>query len=50
MRISPQAEGTAEIVARFRRVLDSREQPVPMAARNGYWHGQPGKASLATVA
>jgi collagenase-like PrtC family protease len=49
MRISPQAEGTAEVVARFRRVLDAREQPEPLGARNGYWHGQAGKASLATV-
>ena len=47
LRISPQAEGTGEVVARFRRVLDTAETPVAQGARNGYWHGQPGKASLA---
>ncbi len=49
MRISPQAEGTADIVARFRRILDAPEQPEAVGARNGYWHGQAGKASLSTA-
>jgi collagenase-like PrtC family protease len=47
LRIAPQAEGTAGVVARFRRVLDAEETPQALGARNGYWHGQPGKASLA---
>lgn len=47
MRISPQAEGTGEVVARFRRVLDAAETPEPMGACNGYWDGRAGKASLA---
>ncbi|MCF8210219.1 MAG: U32 family peptidase [Rhodoferax sp.] len=52
VRLSPQANHTAEVVARFRDaiqgVLAPREaaaalQPVmPAASCNGYWHGRPG--------
>ena len=50
LRISPQAEGTGEVVARFRHALEAAVPPPPAGACNGYWHGQPGKASLAAVA
>ncbi len=50
LRISPQHEGTAGVVARFRQALDAPEPPQALGARNGYWHGQPGKASLAAAA
>ncbi|WP_372018080.1 U32 family peptidase [Pseudoxanthomonas sp. 10H] len=49
LRISPQAEGTAEVVARFRAMLDAPEPPARVAALNGYWHGQPGRAALAAA-
>jgi collagenase-like PrtC family protease len=50
LRISPQAEGTGEVVARFRGALDAAEPPARLGARNGYWDGLPGKASLAELA
>ena len=50
MRISPQAQGTGEVVAYFREALASVQPPPPRGARNGYWHGEAGKASLAGAA
>lgn len=47
LRLYPQAKGMAEVVEHFRRMLASPIPPPPLGARNGYWHGQPGKASLA---
>lgn len=47
LRISPQANGMEDVVARFRRALDAPESPARLGARNGYWDGLPGKASLA---
>ncbi|MGJ4728922.1 U32 family peptidase [Luteimonas sp. SDU101] len=47
LRLSPQAEGMAEVVWRFHAGLAAPEAPAPAGARNGYWYGQPGKASLA---
>ena len=47
LRISPQASGMEDVVARFRRALDAPEPPARLGARNGYWDGLPGKASLA---
>jgi len=52
LRISPQAEGTADIVAAFRGVVDGSQQPrgawlslsalMPAGSCNGFWHGRPG--------
>jgi O2-independent ubiquinone biosynthesis protein UbiV len=52
LRISPQVEGTAEIVAAFRAALDGTLGPraawqslapwMPEGGCNGFWHGQPG--------
>lgn len=50
LRISPQAQGTDQVVARFRDALASPEPLASLGARNGYWDGQPGKASLAAGA
>jgi collagenase-like PrtC family protease len=52
LRISPQAQGSAEILTVFRSVLDGTLAPraawqaitdlMPMGACNGFWHGRPG--------
>jgi collagenase-like PrtC family protease len=42
LRIYPQAEGTADVVARFREVLYSKTAPPRVGSMNGYWHGIPG--------
>lgn len=47
LRLSPQHEGMAEVVAHFHAMLRSPVPPPRLGARNGYWHGRPGKASLA---
>lgn len=50
LRLYPQADGMAEIVARFD---DARRRPLPppaLGARNGYWHGEAGMAETAALA
>lgn len=42
LRIYPQAQGTAEVVARFRDAIDSGTAPQRMGEENGYWHGLAG--------
>lgn len=52
LRISPQASGTADIVAAFRSVVDGTRPPraaweslsalMPAGSCNGFWHGRPG--------
>src|SRR5690606_29604705 len=44
LRISPQAEGTRDVVERFSAALASRESTARVGARNGYWDGEPGMA------
>lgn len=46
LRLSPQAEGMADVVEHFRRMLLEPDPPAPLGARNGYWFGEPGKAGL----
>jgi len=56
MRISPQAEHTAEIIRLFRDGIEQRTSPetvmqqmesvMPEAACNGYWHGRPGMEQM----
>ena len=46
LRLSPQAQGMEGIVTHFPDMLGKAEPPPPLGARNGYWDGQPGKASL----
>lgn len=50
LRLYPQADGMADIVARFDVALRSSEAPAPLGARNGYWHGEPGMADTAPLA
>jgi len=47
LRLSPQHDGMDEVVAHFHAMLCSPVPPPRLGARNGYWHGRPGKASLA---
>ena len=42
LRIYPQAEGTAAIVARFRTALQTGAAPLRLGDENGYWHGTAG--------
>ncbi len=48
-RIYPQAEGTAEVVARFRSVLHTGIAPVRLGEENGYWHDTAGMQLVETV-
>jgi collagenase-like PrtC family protease len=41
-RVYPQAEGTADVVTRFRQALDAGVPAERHGAENGYWHGTPG--------
>jgi O2-independent ubiquinone biosynthesis protein UbiV len=42
LRLYPQADGMAEVVAHFDLARRSRVAPPRIGARNGYWHGEPG--------
>ncbi len=46
LRLSPQVEDMHAVVDHFHRMLRSPVAPPRLGARNGYWHGEPGKASL----
>lgn len=47
LRLYPQAEGTAEVIHRFREALDSGVAPEPVAGtHNGYWHDAAGVARV----
>lgn len=46
LRLSPQQAEMAEIVDHFHRMLRSPLPPPRLGARNGFWHGRAGKASL----
>lgn len=48
LRLYPQAEGMAEVVAHFDRARLSPAAPLPLGARNGYWHAQPTVVGPAT--
>jgi collagenase-like PrtC family protease len=48
LRIYPQAQGTAEVVARMRQALDSGIAPKRHGAVNGYWQGAAGLQALTT--
>ena len=45
-RIYPQAEGTAEIVARFRDAIETGVAPPRLGDENGYWYGEAGMARV----
>jgi collagenase-like PrtC family protease len=44
LRLYPQIDGMANIVAHFDHARHSMDIPAPIGARNGYWHGEPGMA------
>jgi collagenase-like PrtC family protease len=46
LRIYPQAEGTAGIVARFRKAVDSKQAPLRVGSTSGYWHGLPARPAV----
>jgi collagenase-like PrtC family protease len=46
LRLYPQHEGMAEVVARFRAALDADAPVERVGAVNGYWRAAPGKAGL----
>ena len=46
LRLYPQAEGMAEIVAHFHAAINSDEPASRIGERNGYWHGIAGLAGV----
>lgn len=50
LRLYPQAEGMAGVVAHFDRARREHEAPAAIGARNGYWHGEAGMTGIATGA
>lgn len=46
LRLYPQQEGMAEVVARFRAALDADAPIARVGAVNGYWRAEPGKPGL----
>lgn len=46
LRIYPQEQGTAEIVARFREALAGGVPPARLGEVNGYWYGDAGKRRI----
>jgi collagenase-like PrtC family protease len=42
LRIAPRHAGTAEAIAHYDFARGSPQPPPAIAARNGYWHGEPG--------
>lgn len=42
LRLSPRAEGMAEVVQSFHHVLQGAAAPLAVSGCNGYWHGVPG--------
>ena len=50
LRLYPQAEGMAEVVAHYHLARRSPMAPPRIGARNGYWHGEPGMRMTDTPA
>ncbi|HTI95785.1 MAG TPA: U32 family peptidase [Rudaea sp.] len=42
LRLYPQHEGMAQVVAHFDQARRTAQPPQRIGARNGYWHGEPG--------
>lgn len=47
LRLYPQTEGMAHVIAHFDAARGSSETPSPIGARNGYWHGEAGMMATA---
>lgn len=50
LRLLPQAQGMDDVVAHFHAMLRAPMPPPARGARNGYWHGDPGKPGLPPAA
>lgn len=50
MRLYPQADGMAGVVAHFDRARHSAGAPVRIGCENGYWHGRAGRTGAQAVA
>lgn len=50
LRLMPQTDGMADIVAHFDAARRSADVPARLGARNGYWFGEAGMTGLATAA
>lgn len=46
LRLYPQADGMAEVVAHFDMARRSAQAPVARGQRNGYWHGEAGMSGV----
>lgn len=49
LRLYPQVEGMAGVVAHFQLALRTPQPPPRIGMRNGYWHGEPGMQAAAGV-
>jgi collagenase-like PrtC family protease len=49
LRLTPQANGMAGVVERFRLAIDGAAPPARLGARNGYWQGGSGMEPRATA-
>lgn len=49
LRLSPRAQGMAEVIAQFARVRDGEMPPIQVDGCNGYWHGRPGMLRVEEV-
>ena len=49
LRLMPQQDDMAGVVRHVHAMVRSPLPPPRLGARNGYWHGRPGKASLAAL-
>jgi O2-independent ubiquinone biosynthesis protein UbiV len=47
IRVSPQSNGTVELLRAWRRALDGEPWPAPAGSVNGFWHARPGRAAAA---
>lgn len=50
LRVCPRAEGTADALAHYDRARRSPVPPPAIAARSGYWHGEPGMPGVGRAA
>ncbi|MHC2148507.1 U32 family peptidase [Pseudomonas sp. 210_17 TE3656] len=49
LRLSPRAQGMAEVIAAFQRVREGAAPPLHVEGCNGYWHGQAGMLRVEEV-
>ncbi|MCY1445028.1 hypothetical protein D9M71_615280 [compost metagenome] len=49
LRLSPRAQGMAEVIAAFQQVREGGAAPLHVEGCNGYWHGQAGMLRVEEV-